>query len=91
MQKEKEITTAELEKLAAGLAETFIQRWDMYPQQMENGSYICKKESLTQDHVVAHLKGEITLGVFFANSGEKGSPASFVLLADGRASILSYL
>ena len=60
MEIEPHILTKELNNLAAGLAETFIQRWDMVPLQMENGSYICKKEPLTQNHLTAQLRGEIT-------------------------------
>ena len=64
MKNREEIMTAEIDHLAVGLAKTFIQRWDMFPQQLDSGAYICKKEPLTPGHISAHLKGEITLGVY---------------------------
>lgn len=83
MEKEPQISTKELNNLATILAETFIQRWDLYPQQMENGSYICKKEPLTQEQIIAHLRGEITLGVYLL---DPDSQARFIVIdADDEA------
>jgi hypothetical protein len=61
--KEKE-TQAEVYRVAEGLSKTFIQRLDLYPQQEEDGRYRCHHEPLTMDHVVSHLRGEITLGAY---------------------------
>lgn len=36
-------------------AETFIPRWDCYPLQLQDGSYIQKREPLTLPQVVKHL------------------------------------
>ena len=68
MQKEKRIPSTELEPLAAGLAQTFIQRWDLYPRQLDDGSYICIRKPLTQNHILAHLRGDITLGAYLLDS-----------------------
>jgi hypothetical protein len=75
--KEKQSFTTELEPLAAGLAETFIQRWDLFPRQLDNGSYICVKEPLTQNLIQAHLQGEITLGVYLL---DPNSQACFIVI-----------
>jgi hypothetical protein len=64
MKKEIKISSAELEPLAEGVAQTFIQRWDMYPRQMDTGAYICMHKPLTQNHILAHLRGSITLGTY---------------------------
>jgi hypothetical protein len=77
MQKEKEITPAELESLAYGLEETFIQRRDLYAKQLENGSYICIKKTLMQKHLLAHLQGEITLGTYLLDAH---SQARFIVI-----------
>jgi hypothetical protein len=80
MRKEKEISSAELETLADGLGQTFIQRWDMYPRQMDNGSYICIKKPLTQNHLLLHLRGKITLGVYLLD--QKSQSRFIVVDAD---------
>jgi len=54
----------ELEPLATQLEETFIQRWDVYPRQCEDGSYICVYQPLQDHHLLAHLRGELTLGAY---------------------------
>ena len=64
MSKENEISPAEFETLANVLGQTFIQRWDKYPKQLDNGSYICIKKPLRQKHILAHLRGDITLGIY---------------------------
>lgn len=57
----------ELMDLAHILGERFVQRWDLFPQQRDDGRYICLRERLSHDHIVAHLKGEITLGTYLLN------------------------
>jgi len=77
MMNKKEISTIEIDHLAVGLAKTFIQRWDMFPQQMDNGAYICKKEPLKPGHITAHLNGEITLGAYLLSPDSK---AKFIVI-----------
>ena len=64
MNKEIEVPHAEYAQLAGELASTFIQRRDLYPCQMDDGSYICIRKPLNDWHLIAHLKGEITLGAY---------------------------
>ncbi len=68
MQKEVVLNTSELENFAKPLAETFIQRWDLYPLQLDDGSYICNKKPLQMSHILSHLTGEITLGCYVLNN-----------------------
>jgi hypothetical protein len=82
MMKEKE-SQAEIYRVAEGLSETFIQRWNLYPQQEEDGRYHCHHEPLTMDHLVDHLKGEITLGAYLLDPNNR---ARYVVLdADNEA------
>jgi hypothetical protein len=64
MNKETYIPKDELEPQATGLAGTFIQRWDLYARQFKDGSYICVRKPLETTHLIAHLKGELTLGAY---------------------------
>jgi hypothetical protein len=64
MQKEIDLARTELEPLAAGMAKAFINRWDIHARQMDDGSYVCIHKPLQISHLVAHLKGEITLGAY---------------------------
>jgi len=77
MEKENLLPSTEFNLLAAGLADTFIQRWDTYPRQMDNGSYLCIKKPLYQNHILVHLRGEITLGVYLLNPD---SQARFIVI-----------
>ena len=70
--KEKE----EFKELAPILAKTFIQRWDLYARQLDNGSYICIKEALNIDHLRDHLRGKITLGAYVL---DKKSQAKYIV------------
>lgn len=54
----------ELMPLAQVMAQRFIQRWDMYPKQRTNGSYVAMKRPLTLNHILKHLRGDITLGAY---------------------------
>ncbi|MBT3669039.1 MAG: hypothetical protein HN547_02245, partial [Chloroflexi bacterium] len=73
----KQISSKDLEPLASGLAETFIQRYDLYPKQLEDGSYISVKNPLTQNHILAHLRGDITIGLYLL---DKESQARFIVI-----------
>jgi hypothetical protein len=77
MAKEILFTNDELEPLAAGLTKTFIQRWDLYPRQLDDGSYICIHKSLQPRHLFAHLQGEITLGAYVL---DQASQAKYIVL-----------
>jgi len=76
MTKEDLQHTPESEPMATGLADTFIQRWDLYAKQLDDGSYICIREPLEQSHLVAHLKGEITLGAYVL---DRNSQARYIM------------
>lgn len=67
----------ELARPAGILAQRFVQRWDAYPRQLEDGRYFCIHEQLTVAHLYAHLQGEITLGTYVLNQESK---ARFVVL-----------
>jgi hypothetical protein len=54
----------ELEPLATSLGATFIQRWDIYARQREDGSYVCVYQPLQDHHLQAHLQGELTLTAY---------------------------
>jgi len=55
---------AELSRPALVLARRFVQRWDLYARQLDDGRYICVRELLNVGHLFAHLRGEITLGTY---------------------------
>ena len=71
MHKEIHIPQIELEPLAAGLANVFVQRRDLYPRQMDNGSYLCIRKPLKDWHLTRHLSGEITLGTYVLDENSK--------------------
>lgn len=43
---------------------TFIPRDDLYPLQLEDGTYIVVRRTLHPDLIAAHLKGLITIGAY---------------------------
>jgi len=70
---ESEPTDYELSPAAEILARRFIQRWDMYPHQVANGGlYVTVHEPLTVAHLLAHLRGELTLGTYLLNPQSLG-------------------
>jgi hypothetical protein len=62
--KEFEIPYSELDSLAEGLAVTFVQRRDLYARQLDDGRYVSIPKPLKFGHVVAHLRGSLTLGAY---------------------------
>jgi hypothetical protein len=46
------------------LRKRFVQRCDLYARQLDNGSYVCVREPLSLTHLLAHMKGQITLGTY---------------------------
>jgi hypothetical protein len=59
------VPDTELSRPALVLAQRFVQRWDLYAHQIDDGSYVCIHEPLNVSHLFAHLRGEITLGAYF--------------------------
>jgi hypothetical protein len=66
------LSTAEFDNLAAILGFQFVQRWDLYARQLDDGRYICTHESLQHEHLIAHIEGEITLGMYILNEDSLG-------------------
>jgi hypothetical protein len=64
LNRELQPINVELGDLANGLLNTFIQRHDLYARQLDDGRYICIKRPLTQNHLISHLRGDITLGAY---------------------------
>ena len=71
------IPDAELSQPALVLAQRFVQRWDLYAQQLEDGRYICVHEPVDVGLVFAHLRREITLGTYLL---DQDSQAQFLVL-----------
>jgi hypothetical protein len=78
----------ELARPASVLAQRFIQRWDVYPRQLEDGRYICIHEPLNVSLLYAHLSGKITLGTYVLNEESK---ARFVVLDNDTENGWKYL
>ena len=76
MHKEIDISQTELELLTERLADIFIQRRDLYPKQMDDGSYLCIRKPLKIRHLTQHLQGELTLGTYVL---DENSMARFVV------------
>jgi hypothetical protein len=68
---ESKLPVEELARPAAVLAQRFVQRWDVYSKQLDDGSYVCIHEPLNVGHLYAHLTGEITLGTYVLNQESK--------------------
>jgi hypothetical protein len=76
MNKETLVPQAELETLAASMTEVFVQRRDLYSRQLDDGRYLCIRKPLTDGHVLAHLRGDITLGTYVL---DQESQARFIV------------
>lgn len=62
---EKPLRNPELvDNFVAKLAETFIHHKDRYPIQLQNGTYITVKQSLSPALLLNHIRGKITLGAY---------------------------
>ena len=53
------------------LAWRFVQRWDLFAKQMDDGRYICVHKPLTLKHLLAHLEGSLTLGTYMVDQESK--------------------
>ena len=69
---EKRPTREELSRLVSMVGDRFIQRKDIYSRQQEDGRYLAIHRQLYPSHLKAHLKGEITLGVYALNEESQG-------------------
>lgn len=74
--KEVDISYPELPHLAEGIMNTFFQRRDLYARQLEDGRYVCIPKTLSLNHILAHLKGDITLGTYIL---DQSSQARFLV------------
>lgn len=63
----KEHEKNQLYAYAEGLGKTFVNRQDCFVVQTDAGQYYSVKEPLTIHHLMRHLRGEITLGVYLLN------------------------
>ena len=71
------MATTEYERLVDEFEQAFIQRWDVYPRQVDTGAYVCVKKPLTRRHIFSHLQGKITLGVYLL---DQNSQARFIVI-----------
>lgn len=69
---EQAFTDYELSPLVGVLARKFINRWDMYPQQLANGRWLTVHEPLHVGLLQAHLRGEVTLGAYLLDDQSRG-------------------
>jgi CHC2-type zinc finger protein/TOTE conflict system primase-like protein len=67
----KEQEKNELYAMAEALAATFVNRQDCFAVQTDSGQYYSVKENLTVNHIVHHLKGNMTLGTYLLGSDGK--------------------
>ncbi len=51
-------------QFVADFAATFISRHDVYPIQLDNGTYVSVHKPRTDEIIAAHLKGYITIGAY---------------------------
>ena len=58
------------------LARRFVQRWDLYAVQLDDGRYVCVRKQLNVGHLFAHLRGELTLGAYVL---DRESRARFIV------------
>jgi hypothetical protein len=65
------VPDTELSRPALVLAQRFVQRWDLYARQVDDGSYVCVHELLNVGLLFSHLRGEITLGAYLFNQEVK--------------------
>ena len=64
IERERKFSNQELVKPAEELATCFVQRWDLHARQTRDGRYLCIHKQLTDKHIFAHLRGQVTLGTY---------------------------
>ena len=79
MRTERKPSDQELSRPAMILTQRFVQRWDLYARQLDDGRCICIHKQLNVDDLFAHLRGEITLRTYLLN---KESQARFIVFDD---------
>ena len=72
MSRPETLTSQELSTPVDILADRFIQRFDKYPRQAEDGSYFTVEKPLNRRLLYAHLRGEITLGTYLLDENSQG-------------------
>ncbi len=58
-------------ELVSAYASTFISRFDTYPMQNADGSYVRVKRPLVMPIIEGHLKGHITIGAYALNEASE--------------------
>lgn len=76
MKNEREFIGGEEFRSEDELARRFVQRWDLHALQLVDGRYLCIHQPLKQEHLFAHLRGEITLGAYILS---KNNLARFIV------------
>lgn len=76
-QREHEIGKEEWEELTQALSDTFVQRFDLYPKQLDKGQYVAVHEPLPRSMLRRHLQGTETLGAYLLSAD---SQARFLVL-----------
>lgn len=71
--KEQYPTEESIEPYVEILARSFFQRWDLYPRQLDDGSYITVHEPPHVGLLSDHLLGRITLGMYLLNEESRGN------------------
>lgn len=61
-----------LVELAEILGQRFVLRRDLQARQLRDGRYICLRQPLEERHLVAHLKGKLTLGAYLLDEDSRG-------------------
>jgi hypothetical protein len=67
----KEHEKNQLYVYAEGLGKIFVNRQDCFAVQTDAGQYYSVKEPLTINHLMRHLRGEITLGMYLLSPDGK--------------------
>jgi hypothetical protein len=65
--KEREMNN-ELSEISKGIFDTFINRRDAFAFQLDDGRYFATHREITIQHVMGHLKGNLTLGVYLLDA-----------------------
>lgn len=75
--REREVQAEEWEELVQVLTDTFVQRFDVYSKQLEQGQYVAVHEPLPRVMLERHLQGTETLGTYLLDAQ---SQARFMVL-----------
>ena len=70
--KERPASREDFSGLSEALGQRFIQRWDVYGKQLDDGSYVSIRKPLRPDQLMGHLRGQITLGAYLLDNESKG-------------------